>query len=68
MKPLHVLHVDENHPILIEELQKFGFNNEMDYSTPVEILFPVIGEEELLASEGSFSFKTSADKTSSSDL
>ena len=40
MKPLHVLHVDENHPILIEELQKFGFNNEEAYSTPLEILLP----------------------------
>ena len=40
MKPLHVLHVDENHPILIEELQKFGFNNVVDYSTPLEILLP----------------------------
>ena len=40
MKPLHVLHVDENHPILIEELQKLGFKNELAYSTPLETLLP----------------------------
>lgn len=35
---MRILHLDENHPFLIEELEKAGFENSIDYSSPkVEI-------------------------------
>ena len=38
-KPL-ILHVDENHPLLIEGLKDMGFENVIEYNTPLEKLIP----------------------------
>ena len=34
-KPL-ILHVDENHPLLIKGLKDMGFENVIEYTTPLE--------------------------------
>ena len=33
-----VLHVDENHPLLLEGLEKIGYENHLAYDTPLENL------------------------------
>ena len=38
-KPL-ILHVDENHPLLIKGLNDMGFENVIEYNTPLEKLIP----------------------------
>ena len=39
MKKPKILHVDENHPILLDGLEKLGFENVISYETPLtEIL------------------------------
>lgn len=38
-KPL-ILHVDENHPLLIKGLKDMGFENVIEYTTPLEKLIP----------------------------
>ena len=38
-KPL-ILHVDENHPLLIKGLKDMGFENVIEYNTPLEKLIP----------------------------
>ncbi len=38
-KPL-ILHVDENHPLLIKGLKDMGFENIIEYTTPLEKLIP----------------------------
>ena len=38
-KPL-ILHVDENHPLLIKGLKDIGFENVIEYNTPLEKLIP----------------------------
>ena len=40
MKPMRLLHVDENHPLLVEGLKNLGFINELAYTTPLESLIP----------------------------
>ena len=35
MKRPKILHVDENHPILLDELEKLGFENVISYQTPL---------------------------------
>jgi len=44
MKPLRILHVDENHPLLIESLAALGFINEIAYDTPLETLLPTLDQ------------------------
>jgi D-3-phosphoglycerate dehydrogenase len=36
MKPMKVLHIDTNHPILIQGLSELGFQNDEDYSSTKE--------------------------------
>lgn len=36
MKNIHILHLDSNHPILMEQLQKLGFVNDVDYHSTKE--------------------------------
>ncbi len=38
-----ILHLDENHPLLIEEFEKLGFVNDVDYSSPREEVLKKIG-------------------------
>ncbi len=33
---MKVLHVDENHPLLVEQLQAYGFENDIDYTSSKE--------------------------------
>ena len=33
MKRPKILHVDENHPILLDDLEKLGFENVISYQT-----------------------------------
>ena len=35
MKRPKILHVDENHPILLDDLEKLGFENVISYQTPL---------------------------------
>ncbi|MDX1333362.1 MAG: 2-hydroxyacid dehydrogenase [Robiginitalea sp.] len=44
-----ILHVDENHPLLIDEFEKLGFQNELDYtSSREEILDKIAGYQGLI--------------------
>lgn len=36
MKAIKVLHIDSNHPILWNQLEQLGFQNEVDYTSPKE--------------------------------
>ena len=40
MKKHRILHVDENHPLLIEGLKEMGYENIIEYNTPLEKLIP----------------------------
>ncbi len=40
MKKPRILHVDENHPLLIEGLKDMGYENVIEYNTPLEKLVP----------------------------
>jgi len=40
---IKVLHLDENHPLLLEEFEKIGFENHRDYSSPREVILDKIG-------------------------
>ena len=40
MRKPHILHVDENHPLLIEGLKNMGYENVIEYTTPLEKLIP----------------------------
>lgn len=40
MRKPHILHVDENHPLLIKGLKDMGFENVIEYNTPIEKLIP----------------------------
>ena len=40
---IKVLHLDENHPLLLEELEKLGFANHLDYTSPREVILDKIG-------------------------
>ena len=40
MRKPHILHVDENHPLLIEGLKNMGYENVIEYDTPLEKLIP----------------------------
>ena len=40
MRKPHILHVDENHPLLIKGLKDMGFENVIEYNTPLEKLIP----------------------------
>jgi len=42
MKRPKVLHVDENHPILIDGLEKLGFENIIEYETPLSEIIKMI--------------------------
>lgn len=42
MKTMRILHVDENHPLLLEALEELGFINEIAYTTPLETLLPTL--------------------------
>jgi D-3-phosphoglycerate dehydrogenase len=39
-----VLHLDENHPLLLEEFEKMGFENHEDYTSPREVILDKIGD------------------------
>lgn len=43
---IKVLHLDENHPLLLEEFEKLGFENHLDYTSPREVILDKIGEYE----------------------
>jgi len=40
---IKVLHLDENHPLLLEEFEKLGFENHLDYTSPREVILDKIG-------------------------
>ena len=40
MRKPQILHVDENHPLLIKGLKDMGFENVIEYNTPLEKLIP----------------------------
>lgn len=40
---IKVLHLDENHPLLLEEFEKLGFENHKDYTSPREVILDKIG-------------------------
>ena len=44
MKRPKVLHVDENHPILIDGLEKLGFENIIEYETPLSEIIKMINQ------------------------
>ena len=44
MKRPKVLHVDENHPILIDGLEKLGFENIIEYETPLREIIKMINQ------------------------
>jgi len=44
MKKPKVLHVDENHPLLIEGLEKLGFENVIAYTASLEDLLPKLSQ------------------------
>lgn len=35
---MKILHLDENHPLLIEQLNEYGFQNDIDYDSPKKII------------------------------
>jgi D-3-phosphoglycerate dehydrogenase len=39
---MKVLHLDENHPLLLEELTRLGFENHTDYSSPKQVILQKI--------------------------
>ncbi|MGB1448636.1 MAG: 2-hydroxyacid dehydrogenase [Flavobacteriaceae bacterium] len=43
---MHILHLDQNHPFLIKELEKAGFENSIDYSSPKVEIEKKIGQYE----------------------
>jgi len=46
---MKILHLDENHPLLIDEFEKLGFENELDYtSSREEILDKIAGYQGLI--------------------
>ena len=42
MKPNRILHIDENHPLLLTALEGLGFINELAYTTPLKTLLPTL--------------------------
>ncbi|MFZ9004791.1 MAG: hydroxyacid dehydrogenase, partial [Robiginitalea sp.] len=40
---MKILHLDENHPLLIDEFEKLGFENDLDYTSPREEILDKIG-------------------------
>ncbi|MEJ2584827.1 MAG: NAD(P)-dependent oxidoreductase [Robiginitalea sp.] len=40
---MKILHLDENHPLLIDEFEKIGFANDLDYTSPREEILKKIG-------------------------
>ena len=44
MKRPKVLHVDENHPILIDGLEKLGFENIIEHETPLREIIKMINQ------------------------
>lgn len=40
---MKILHLDENHPLLAEEFEKLGFENDFDYTSPREAILQKIG-------------------------
>ena len=49
-----VLHVDENHPVLLEGLEALGYENVLAYETPVETLLKELSEYEGLVIRSRF--------------
>lgn len=43
---MKILHLDKNHPILLEQLAKAGFQNDEDYTSPKEIVENIIADYE----------------------
>lgn len=43
---MKVLHLDENHPLLLEEFEALGFENHLDYQSPMEEILEKIGAYE----------------------
>jgi D-3-phosphoglycerate dehydrogenase len=43
VQPMKILHLDENHPLLIDEFEKLGFENDLDYTSPREEILDKIG-------------------------
>ena len=41
---MKILHLDENHPLLLEEFEKMGFENDLDYTSPREAILEKIGD------------------------
>ena len=37
-----ILHLDENHPLLVHEFEKLGFENDLDYTSPRELILDKI--------------------------
>ena len=37
-----ILHLDENHPLLLEGLEKLGYENVLAYDTPLNKLLPIL--------------------------
>ncbi|MDA7765693.1 hydroxyacid dehydrogenase, partial [Flavobacteriaceae bacterium] len=42
MSPLKILHVDENHPLMLERLERLGYHNDLAYTTPLEEILKTI--------------------------
>lgn len=40
---MKILHLDENHPLLVDEFAKLGFVNDLDYTSPREEILEKIG-------------------------
>jgi D-3-phosphoglycerate dehydrogenase len=40
---MKILHLDENHPLLVEEFERLGFENHLDYTSPREEVLDKIG-------------------------
>lgn len=40
---MKILHLDENHPLLVDEFEKLGFENELDYTSPREKILERVG-------------------------
>ena len=36
VKPIKILHLDSNHPLLLEQLDELGFVNELDFTSTKE--------------------------------
>ncbi|MEJ2163625.1 MAG: 2-hydroxyacid dehydrogenase [Robiginitalea sp.] len=41
---MKILHLDENHPLILEEFKNLGFENHLDYTSPREAILDKIGE------------------------